>query len=96
VPVMEELFWRSFLIRYVIASDFEKVPIGKFTWSSFLITSILFGSEHHFFLAGVMAGVAYNLLLNCTRSIALCIFSHAVTNLALGIYVLASNKWYFW
>lgn len=96
VPVMEELFWRSFLIRYVIGHDFEKVPIALFTWPSFLATALLFGLEHHLFLAGVMAGVAYNLLLYYTRSIAHCIFAHAVTNLALGIYVLASGKWYFW
>jgi CAAX prenyl protease-like protein len=96
VPVMEELFWRSFLVRYIIDQEFAKVPIGRFTWPSFLTTAILFGLEHHLFLAGVMAGIVYNLLLYYTRSIALCIIAHAVTNLALGIYVLATGKWYFW
>jgi hypothetical protein len=52
--------------------------------------------EHNLFLAGVMAGAAYNLLLYYTRSIAQCIVAHSVTNLALGIYVLATGKWYFW
>ena len=96
VPFMEELFWRSFLIRYIISSDFEKVPIGRFTWSSFLISTVLFGLEHNLFLAGIMAGIAYNLLLYRTRSLAHCIFAHAVTNLLLGIYVLATGKWQFW
>lgn len=96
VPAMEELFWRSFLIRYINGHDFEKVPVGSFTWASFLATVVLFGLEHHLFLAGMMAGVAYNLLLYYTRSIAHCIFAHAVTNLALGIYVLNTGKWYFW
>jgi CAAX prenyl protease-like protein len=96
VPVMEELFWRSFLIRYVVSPDFFKVPLGLFTWPSFLITVVLFGLEHHLFLAGMMAGIAYNLLLYHTRSLAHCILAHAITNLALGIYVLSSGKWYFW
>jgi CAAX prenyl protease-like protein len=96
VPVMEELFWRSFLIRYVVSPNFSKVPLGLFTWPSFLITVVLFGLEHHLFLAGMMAGIAYNLLLYRTRSLSHCILAHAVTNLALGIYVIASGNWYFW
>jgi len=96
VPVMEELFWRSFLIRYIIDHDFTKVTIGRFTCLSFLISTALFGMEHNFFLAGMMAGVAYNLLLYYTRSISQCIVAHAVTNLALGIYVINTGKWYFW
>ncbi len=96
VPVMEELFWRSFLIRYIINPTYSQIPIGRFSWSSFLITTVLFGFEHHLLLAGIMAGAAYNLLLYCTRSIAQCILAHAVTNLALGIYVLCTGQWRFW
>ncbi len=96
VPVMEELFWRSFLIRYLVDSDFSKIPIGTATWPSFLISSLLFGLEHNLFLAGVMAGIAYNLLLYYTRSISHCILAHALTNLLLGIYVLFTRQWQFW
>jgi uncharacterized protein len=96
VPVMEEIFWRSFLVRYIIDQDFTKVPIGRFTWPSFLISMALFGMEHNLFLAGMMAGVAYNLLLYYSKSISQCIVAHAVTNLALGIYVISTGKWYFW
>jgi uncharacterized protein len=96
VPLMEELFWRSFLLRYLVAADFKSVPLGTFTWSSFLVTAVLFGLEHHFFFAGVMAGVVYSLILYKTRSIAHCVLAHAVTNLALAFYVLYTGKWYFW
>jgi hypothetical protein len=96
VPVIEELFWRSFLIRYIIDNDFDKIPIGTFSWASFLITVVLFGLEHHYFLAGMMAGVVFNLLLYTTRSISQCILAHAVANLALGIYVLQTGHWRFW
>lgn len=96
VPLMEELFWRSFLIRYIISPDFSKIPIGRFTWPSFLITAVLFGLEHNLFLAGILAGLAYNLLRYRTKSLSACILAHGVTNLALGIYVLQTGKWYFW
>ena len=96
VPIVEEIFWRSFVVRYIIDQDFTKVPIGSFTWVSFLISSALFGSEHHLFFAGVMAGATYNLLLHRTRSIAQCVLAHAITNFLLGCYVLMTRQWNFW
>jgi uncharacterized protein len=96
VPLMEELFWRSFLLRYLIDPDFERVALGTFTWLSFLATTILFGLEHHFILAGMIAGAIYSTLLYRTRSLAQCVLSHAITNLALAGYVLHTGKWYFW
>ena len=96
VPLMEELFWRSFLIRYIIDTRFDTLAVGSFTWASFLFTVVLFGLEHNYFYAGVMAGIIYNLLLYRSRSLAHCILAHAVTNLALAVYVVATGKWQFW
>ena len=96
VPVMEELFWRSFLLRYIINPDFRAVRLGTYTLGSFAISALLFGLEHHLVLAGIMAGIAYNLLLYKTRSIPQCVLAHAVTNLALGVYVLQTGNWQFW
>ncbi|NTV50305.1 MAG: CAAX prenyl protease-related protein [Geobacteraceae bacterium] len=96
VPLMEELFWRSFLIRYIIDKDFGSVPMGTFTWASFLFTIVLFGLEHNFILAGIMAGVFFNLLLYKTRSLAQCVLAHAIANLALAVYVVSTGKWQFW
>ena len=58
---MEELFWRSSLVRYIISPDFSKIPIGRFTWPSFLITAVLFGQEHNQLLADMLAGLAYTI-----------------------------------
>ncbi|MSN27241.1 MAG: CAAX prenyl protease-related protein [Geobacter sp.] len=96
VPIMEELFWRSFLIRYIIDNNFERIQIGTFTWGSFLLTVALFGAEHNFICAGMMAGVAYNLILYKTRSLAQCVLAHAVTNLVLAVYVACTGQWQFW
>jgi CAAX prenyl protease-like protein len=96
VPLMEELFWRSFLIRHIIDKKFDSVRLGSFTWPSFLVISVLFGLEHHYILAGIMAGIFYNLILYKTRSLAQCVLAHTVTNLALAIYVVTTGKWLFW
>lgn len=96
VPIMEELFWRSFILRYIISPDFTKVKLGTFTPASFLITGILFGLEHHFWLADIMAGAAYTLLLYRTQNLWHCIIAHTVTNLALGFHVLITEEWFWW
>lgn len=96
VPIMEELFWRSFLIRYMVAAPFVSVRLGTFTPLSFGATVVLFGLEHHLWLAGVMAGVAYTLLLYQTHRLWPCILAHAITNLVLGIHVLVTHEWHWW
>jgi len=96
VPVMEELFWRSFLIRWIDNKNFLSVPVGAFSLQSFFITVLLFGLEHNLWLAGIMAGILYNLLLYYRKNIFLCIISHGVTNFTLGVYVLYTGKWMFW
>ncbi len=96
VPIMEELFWRSFLLRYLIDSDFTRVAIGRFSLFSFIAVSILFGLEHHYVFAGIMAGVIFNGIYYYTRSIVQCILSHAVANLCLAAYVLNTDSWNFW
>ena len=97
VPVMEELFWRSFLLRYLInPSRFEAVRLGTLTPFSCLATIVLFGMEHHLWLAGMLAGAVYTLILYRTGRLWPCILAHAVTNLALGIHVLVTGEWQWW
>lgn len=96
VPIFEELFWRSFLIRWIINPDFKKVQIGQFSWVSFIITTLFFGLEHHRWIVGLIAGAIYNYLLYKEKNIWNCIIAHAITNLVLGIYVLITRQWGFW
>ena len=96
VPVMEELFWRSFLMRYLINQDFRSVPIGTFTWSSYLIVAIMFGLEHYRIVEGIVAGLFYGLLVVRQKKLAGAILAHGITNLGLGIYVISTGSWMFW
>ena len=96
VPVMEELFWRSFLLRYLINPDFRTVSLGAFSWFSFVGVAVMFGLEHHRVIVGIIAGVIYNLLLIRQKKLRGPILAHSVTNLGLGIYVLLTANWMFW
>jgi CAAX prenyl protease-like protein len=97
VPVLEELFWRGWMTRWLVKPDFLLVPLGTFTLSSFLIVTVLFASEHGpFWDVGLAAGAIYNWWLWRTRNVADCIVAHAVTNACLSAYVLASGRWEYW
>jgi len=96
VPVMEELFWRSFLMRWVERSDFLSVDPARIGFKAFVIPCVLFGFEHNLWLAGVMAGVAYGLLYMRHRKLWSPILAHAITNGLLGVWVLHTGGWQFW
>jgi CAAX prenyl protease-like protein len=96
VPVMEELFWRAFLIRWLVNEDFKSVAMGTFTWMSFAVTVALFGAEHYQWLAGLICGALYNWLYYKRKDVFACVVAHAVSNAALAAWVLARDDWKFW
>lgn len=96
VPVMEELFWRSFLMRWIERADFRLVDPARIGFKAFVLPTLLFGVEHHLWLAGVVAGSAYGLLYLRHRNLWSPVLGHAVTNGLLGIWVLATGDWAFW
>lgn len=96
VPVFEELFWRSFVIRWLINQDFWKVPIGKVTPMAAVVSSVLFALAHPEWLPALLTGLLWAGLLWKTRSVSACVISHFAANLALGIYVVATESWKFW
>ena len=97
VPILEELFWRGWLMRWLIRTDFESVRMGQYTAVSFWVVALLFASEHGpYWEVGLIAGVAYNWWLVRTRSLADCMLAHATTNALLAGYVLVFNQWQYW
>lgn len=97
VPVLEELFWRAWLMRWLIKSDFEQVPLGTYETQSFWIVAALFALEHGpYWEVGFLAGIIYNWWMVRTKSLGDLIFAHGVTNLVLSVYVIATKKWAFW
>ena len=97
VPIIEELFWRAWALRWVARNDFESLPLGSYTTSSFLIVAALFAAEHGpYWEVGLICGVIYNWWMGKTKSLGDLIFTHAVTNGCLCAYVLISKKWEYW
>jgi len=97
IPIIEELFWRAWLMRWLISSDFETVPLGKYSASAFWIVAILFASEHGpYWEVGLATGILYNWWMTRTRSLGDLILTHGVTNLCLSVYVVAAGKWEYW
>jgi CAAX prenyl protease-like protein len=97
VPVIEELFWRGWLMRWLIDKEFLKVPLGAYAPSAFWMVALLFGSEHGpYWEVGLVTGVLYNWWVIRTKNLADCILAHAVTNACLSAYVLATGNWQYW
>ncbi len=96
VPVMEELFWRSFLMRWVQSPQFEAVDPRRTGFKAVLLSTFVFMLAHPLWLAAVVAGLAYALLYRGTGRLWTAVIAHAVTNGALGLWVVASGQWQFW
>ena len=97
VPVLEELFWRGWLPRWLQDTNFSKIPLGQYTTFAFWSTAVLFALEHgSFWEVGLLCGIIYNWWMKRTRSLGDLILVHAVTNLALSLYVIATGRWTFW
>ena len=96
VPLMEELFWRSFLMRWIERQDFLSVPASAVGLRAILISSLLFGVEHTLWFAGILAGLAYAWLYRKYNNLWAPIAAHATTNLILGLWVVQTGAWQFW
>jgi CAAX prenyl protease-like protein len=97
VPVLEELFWRGWLPRWIQDGRVDRIPLGQYTPLAFSATAVLFAAEHGpFWEVGLVAGVIYNWWMRRTRSLGDLMIAHGVTNLALSLYVIATSQWSFW
>jgi membrane protease YdiL (CAAX protease family) len=96
VPPLEEVFYRSFLYRYIAKSDFQSMPLGQFAWMPFLVTAAIFGFAHHEWLAGILCGTAYQWLVIRKQRLGDAMTAHAITNFLLGLWVVGKGAWQFW
>jgi len=98
VPLVEEIFWRGFLLRYFINEKFATVPFGTFSWLSFGVVTLGFIFAHSMadWPAAAATGVLFNLVAYRTRSLSSCVLVHAITNLLLGIWIMQTKQWGFW
>lgn len=96
VPVMEELFWRSFLMRWLEATDFESIDPRRVGMRAIAISTGCFMLAHPQWLAAIVAGLAYAWLYRRRGELWTAVIAHAVTNGALGVWIVATRQWQFW
>jgi exosortase E/protease (VPEID-CTERM system) len=96
-PVVEELAFRGFLTRRLIHAGFENVPLGTFSWFSFLVSSVLFGAFHGgLWFAGTLAGMSFAVALYSRRQLGDAVMAHALTNGLIAVYAFATGQWSVW
>ena len=96
VPMLEEIFYRSFLYRYLQKADIVNVPLGGFVGVPFLVSSLVFGFAHHEWLAGVLCGFCYQGLVCWKGRTSDAIAAHGITNFLLGLWVVSRDAWQYW
>ena len=96
VPVIEELFWRSYLMRRIDAHDFMALAPARVSATAMLVSSVIFAAEHRELAAGFLAGLVFAWLYRRHGDLRLAILAHGVTNALLGAYVLATAHYEFW
>jgi uncharacterized protein len=102
VPLVEELFWRGFLMRYIVGEargvDWQAIPFGTHQWLSFAIVTASVVGVHQsddWAVAFVWGSLMYWLAVR-TKSLGACVHMHAIGNAALGVYVLRTEQWGLW
>jgi len=96
VPPLEEVFYRSFIYRFLVKSDFLKIPLSYFDWRAFLIAGLVFGIGHYEWLPGILCAFAYQGLVCRKGRLGDAMTAHAITNLLLAIWVVVRHAYYFW
>jgi CAAX prenyl protease-like protein len=96
VPQIEEVFYRSFLYRYVASQNFLSVPLNKFLPWPFVATAAVFGFAHNEWLAGILCGAAYQWLVLRKNRLGDAMTAHAITNFLLGTWIVWRGAWHFW
>jgi uncharacterized protein len=96
VPIIEELFWRSFLARRIDEVDVDRLAPQSIAWKAVFVSSVAFGLAHSEVLAGVVAGIVFCWLYKRRGDIREAIVAHAVANALLFAYVIKFSAFEFW
>jgi len=96
VPMVEEVFYRSFFYRSIAGVKFNQVPLGRWHTGAFLVTSIVFGLAHPGqWLPAIVCGAAYQLLVIRKKRLGDAMLAHGTTNLLISVYAIATGRWHF-
>lgn len=87
-PLLNELFWRSFMLRYFITPDFRSIPLGSFQLFAFLAVIALAAFPLEYGLALCANALIFTTLLIWQKNLRCCIVAHALCNGLLAPYLI--------
>jgi exosortase E/protease (VPEID-CTERM system) len=93
VPVAEELAFRGYLYRRIIARDFFAVSPQTLSWTALAISSVLFGILHDRWLAGLLAGAVFGIIMLRTGRLSDAVVAHATANALIFGWALTWKQW---
>jgi exosortase E/protease (VPEID-CTERM system) len=96
VPVVEELAFRGFLLRWLVSPEFEHVPPRAWTWWAVLLSSIAFGALHSHWILGTLAGLAFAAARLRRGRLSDAVLAHALANAGIAVAVLGFGRWDLW
>lgn len=100
VALVEEIFWRGFLMRFVADwdGDYWHQPFGRATWRSYFIVTGLFMAAHApvDYAGAFVYGTLTYLFCVWSKSLGACVVMHATANLLMGLYIMAYGKYGLW
>ncbi|HEX4267581.1 MAG TPA: exosortase E/protease, VPEID-CTERM system [Steroidobacteraceae bacterium] len=97
LPLAQELAYRGYLLRRLVAADFESVPFAAVGWIPVLVTALAYGIlAGALWPAGIAAGIVFAMLLIRTRRMGEAVAAHIITNALLCVSVLLWQQWRLW
>ena len=97
VPLAEELAFRGFLMRRLVAADFQSVPYQSVGIGALLLSATVFGLSHGtMWFPGVVAGLLYGAVTRRGGSLGEAVSAHATTNALIAALVLSDGRWQLW
>lgn len=94
IALAEELFLRGFVMRFVTADVWWRLPFGRVSQAALVAGTLLPMLMHPGELLAAAAWFSLvSWLMTRTRSFGDCVTAHALTNLLLGLYVVTTGHW---
>ncbi len=97
VPIIEEMFLRGFLMRFMTSENWWTLPLGAVSRNA-IYAGTLYGMLTH--PAELLAAAAWFSLVTWlmlrTKNVWDCVIAHAMTNLLLGVWVVTTGEWHWW
>jgi len=100
VALIEEIFWRGFLMRFLANSDgdYWKQPFGKHTWLAFIVCTVAFTIAHSpvDYVGALIYGALTYVLCVWSKNLVACVIMHATANFLMGCFIMAFGKYGLW